>query len=280
MPQSPAKGKSRGQAAIGRQICLRCGQAGHWARNCPQAAGDSKKRKTEDASDEVMMVAGTEVFSLDKDDLEEDEPSRTAVQDGGASSVLGSSYSVRRYLMFLLKQGYDVSTIEAFHCDKGFRYGNSSVESTQKCILLPVVLGGKKLKVLTYVIQGTAPLLFGRPVLEQLEVSVDYGTRRMRWPGCSWHDIPLGPKGEHLLNLVEDDVGVLLDDKDYERILVPADYDNHIDFDNPIPLTEVVNRINGMVHQVQEEELREPQRPDGQVVTGPDAEELSMDVTV
>ena len=247
MPQGTAKGKSRGHAAIGRQICLRCGQAKHWARNCPQSSNEAKKRKTDEAADEVMMVAGAEMFSLDKDDLEEDEPARTAVQDGGASSVLGSSYSVRRYMMFLLEQGYDVNTIEAFYCDKGFRYGNSSVETTQKCILLPVVLGGRKLKVLTYVIQGTAPLLFGRPVLEQLQISVDYGMKRMRWPGCPWHEIPLGPKGEHLLNLVED-VGILLNDHDYERILVPTDYETHIDFENPIPLNEVVSHIDGLVH--------------------------------
>ena len=49
----------RGRVAIGRQICLRCGQAGHCARNCPSNGSADKKRKLE-ADDAVMMV--TEVY--------------------------------------------------------------------------------------------------------------------------------------------------------------------------------------------------------------------------
>ena len=79
--------KQRGQAAIGgRQVCLRCGQSGHWARNCPNGSSDPKKRRIGDGDgDEVMMVA--EVFAMDQDDMNEEEPMSHATQDGGASSV-------------------------------------------------------------------------------------------------------------------------------------------------------------------------------------------------
>ena len=106
------------------------------------------------------MVA--EVYAIDRDDGEEDDPLNHAVQDGGASSVLGSYHSVHRYLMHLLHNGYNLSDIEVFECDKGFRYGNSETEVTGRCILLPVVMGGRMMKVLTYLIQGTVPILFGR----------------------------------------------------------------------------------------------------------------------
>ena len=132
--------KSRGRAVVGRQVCLRRGQAGHWARNCPAANSGEKKRKIEGEPDEVMMV--TEVFAMDSLDDYEDEPLTEAVQDGGAGSVLASAYSIRRYLLYLISKGYDLNTIEVMRCKKGFKYGNSMTEMTDMCLLLPFVLGG------------------------------------------------------------------------------------------------------------------------------------------
>ena len=110
------KAAARGRAAnVGRQVCLRCGVAGHWARYCPSAATD-KKRKLEGAEDEVMMVSEVTlddtckdtkvaVFAMDCDDNDDDTQVCTTVQDGGAASVLGSMLHVRRYLRSLLETG-------------------------------------------------------------------------------------------------------------------------------------------------------------------------------
>ena len=234
--------KARGRAAVGRQVCLRCGQAGHWARNCPANGSGDKKRKVEENSDEVMMV--TEVFAMDQLDNDEDEPLNEAVQDGGAGSVLASVYSIRRYLLYLLAQGFDLNTIEAMRCKKGFKYGNSATETTDTCLLLPFVLGGRKLKVLCYVIGGTAPFLFGRPLLEKLGVTVDYENKSMKFPRGEWHPVPLGNKGEYMITLV-DDPAVLMDGNDFEEILVPDDYLNHVDIANPIAIDDVFGILDG-----------------------------------
>ena len=141
-PVPPSRGKARGQAALGRQICLRCDQAGHWARNC--ASGGDKKRKVDDNPDKVMMV---ETYALDEDDGNDVESSNLAVQDGGASSVLGSRQSIKKYTRYLVENGFDLTKIEVFGCRKLFRYGNSSTGTSNYCVLLPMVIGGKKLKV-------------------------------------------------------------------------------------------------------------------------------------
>ena len=246
--QMPAKGGgskagARGKAAVGRQVCLRCGQAGHWARDCP--AGE-KKRRLDPQAGEVMMVmdadptdgmdnhsrtyAMTPVYALDNDEDDDNQTCNRAVQDGGAASVLGSLLHVKRYLRHLLENGFPLDTLEVYACKKSFRYGNSATEATGLCVLLPVVMGGKKRQVLTYIIGGSCPILFGRPVLEKLEVTIDYKAGKMKWPGGSWQPISRGDRGEHQLVLAEDMATLLDETQDFEEILAPTDFETHVVF--------------------------------------------------
>ena len=125
-PVSKGKGpnpKGRAASALGKTLCLRCGQPGHWAKNCPQSA-DKKRRLEEPSPSDINMVMD-ETYRLDDDeDLDMDSDDK-AVQDGGAASVLGSRKAVRRYLRYLLEKGYNLHAIELYECKKTFTYGNS-----------------------------------------------------------------------------------------------------------------------------------------------------------
>ena len=90
-------------------------------RNCP--SNSEKKRKVDDNSDAAVMMV-EEHYDLAAED-EKDDTVNTAVQDGGAASVLGSRRYIRKYMPYLLENGYDVRKIDIFRCQKGFRYGNS-----------------------------------------------------------------------------------------------------------------------------------------------------------
>ena len=68
----------------------------------------------------------------------------------------------------------------------------------------------------------------------------------MKWPGCDWQPIPLGPRGEHQLELVED-MALLNSDVDYAKILAPDDHDNHVEFDNHVEVDDVLAFEDGFV---------------------------------
>ncbi|CAE6924520.1 GIP [Symbiodinium sp. CCMP2592] len=160
---------------------------------------------------EILMV---ETYALDEHDGLDLDSCGLTVQDGGAASVLGSRHSVKRYLSYLVERGFDLADLRIFACKKGFRYGNSQTEVAKMCVLLPVVLGGKK--------------------RQKLGITVDYQNKRMRWPGCEWQAIPCGHRGEHQLRLVENDA--LLDPNvEYSDILAPDDFEHHVDYLDPIP---------------------------------------------
>ena len=240
--RAPGKGKGvnpKGRAAsagfggTSKTLCLRCGQPGHWARNCPQAGSPDKKRKV-DMGEDINMVQ--ESYDLDNDDGDFESDDR-AVQDGGAASVLGSYKQIRRYLCFLVEKGFNIHDLKAYSCVKTFSYGNSQKETTQRCLFLPMFFGGKRIDVLTYIIKGEAPLLMGRPVLEELGLTVDYGSKSMRWPDKDWEPLEVGARGEHLLRLGKD----IRECRDHEpsMILTPHDFNEHIN--GELTMAELLN---------------------------------------
>ena len=81
--------------------------------------------------------------------------------------MLGSRYQIRKYVKYLLlKHGVGLEEVEVHPCRKGFRYGNSQLEETKICVVVPTYRGG-----VMYVIGGMAPILVGRPVLEKLQIA-------------------------------------------------------------------------------------------------------------
>ena len=184
-PPQKGSAKSRVKAFFGggRQLCLRCGAAGHQARNCPSQG--NKKRKHEDGDDPVHMVETTTMMDYFTD-IPEDIPSDVAVQDGGAASFLGSYVQIRKYLRYLVDLGYDITTVQIYRCKKGFKYGNSEKEIATTCLMLPIFAGHRRRHVLCYAVGGSCPILIERPLLEKLGLTVDYSKRKYKWNGQQW----------------------------------------------------------------------------------------------
>ncbi|CAJ1372449.1 unnamed protein product [Effrenium voratum] len=160
--------------------CLRCGQPGHWAAQCPQNSQPNSPNKRPKPAD--SMVAQEETAYLED---HVDQPYITGTQDGGASSVLCGHDVLMQLLTKLYHKGLPLEEIQFSRTNKSFRFGGDNSSISTWSVHLPVFMAGYKGRIQTFIVEGGTPLLIGRPVLEALKVKIDY---------CR-------PMGEYLLRL-------------------------------------------------------------------------------
>ena len=216
--KSKSKGKSKGSAwqtkgptiaARGQATkCLRCGQPGHWAAQCPQNSGKSspsrpalspaaKKPKTEGAA---MMV---------RDLVQSPKPGLPflsssgwfGIQDGGASSVVCGHDTLMQVIGDLMKRGVPQSNFHFTPANKTFGFGGDASRAANWAVRLPCWIGGKSGFMETFIVPGSTPLLVGRPILQALRVQMNFETGQMSINDQQWFEVPLGERGEYLLQL-------------------------------------------------------------------------------
>ena len=189
-------GKPPGKAADpkGRaktMTCLRCGQPGHFAAQCPAKSTSSPTSNKRPAPGPVeSMVRGHERHGV-------------TMLDPGASAFLCGFGPLRRYLEYLKACNFPIETIEFNRCCRKFCFGGDGESWSHWVVRLPMCIGGQHGRAQVFLVKGETPLLCGRPIIEALGIVLDFANKKIRFQDGCWTSATLGYHGEYLLPLWE-----------------------------------------------------------------------------
>ena len=218
----PVDPRARAKAAM---TCLRCGQPGHWAANCPQnASGSMKSGQKRPAPSTTEGMALQTTFKPDESamlifqDSNGSERPDCVMLDPGASAFLSGYGPFKRYLDHLKSIDFPVESIRMSKGRRRFQFGGGASLWSDWSAHLPTFIDGKYGTIEVFLLPGGTPMLCGRPIIEALGITMDFAQKRLRFGTSTWTDATLGRQGEYLWSLTAEHDTVYYDvsQPDYE----------------------------------------------------------------
>lgn len=123
------------------------------------------------------------------------------IQDGGASSVVCGHDVLMSIIDHMTARGVPLERFLFAATNKVFGFGGDANRHADWSVRLPVYIEGQAGYVETFIMEGSTPLLIGRPILQALNIKIDYNSNKISIRDGEWKDAEMGEKGEYLLCL-------------------------------------------------------------------------------
>ena len=150
--------------------------------------------------------------------------------DNGATSFVVGSQTLEKYLQQLKENNFDIETVKIFERAKAFRFGNDLTGRALGCAIVPMFFEGKYGQILVYILEGSTPFLFARPLMEELKLRIDFGKGRARWDEEAWFDVTKQDgTGHFVLDMLESYHEDLQNEKP-KYVLLPVDAASHVNY--------------------------------------------------
>ena len=116
-----------------------------------------------------------------------------------------------RYVDHLRALGYPVDGIEMQRTNRTFHFGGDHSTVSHWIAKVPMFINSAFGFAQAFIIKGETSMLMGRPIMEELGISVNFKQRTMMFEGHPWRPITMGLHGEYLMALTEDFDAELID---------------------------------------------------------------------
>ena len=212
-PPQKGSAKSRAQSVM-EQRCFRCGATDHMSSSCPKPPSSTRTSTTPSSSPSKKHKidgSGLMVRDLTTDDAVGPPPRFGSqgcfgIQDSGASSVVVGHNVLMQYIDYMYGRGVPADMFRFLATNKTFGFGGDTTRRSDWSCRLPVWIEGQHGFMECFVVDGSTPLLVGRPLLQAFRVQINYDTSQQSVMGSPWRNVVSGERGEHLLRL-DDGIG-------------------------------------------------------------------------
>ena len=161
-------------------ICRRCRSIYHWISDCPHNvslnSGKSSNSTFYSKNEEDIHIA---LFQSCSPASSEDQITSLVTEtfchgviDSGCSKTVAGKNWLDDYLGTLSEK--DIENIEYYESSAIFRFGDSNPVTSQGKAVLPVVMGGKKVRLETEIVKSDIPLLLSKDTMKAAKAQQDY----------------------------------------------------------------------------------------------------------
>jgi hypothetical protein len=102
--------------------------------------------------------------------------------------------------------------------------------------MLPVFFGHKHGEICCYIVPGGTPFLLARPIMEQLQLTLDFGHQRARWHEGEWFQVRRSHIGHYVIDLLEDYGKIYYSGREPDYVLIPDDFSSHVHEEKRAPV--------------------------------------------
>ena len=165
--------------------CSLCDSINHWRKYCPDRIKDHKTYSVESLdreysdkqpNEDEFMYEVHSSNTLSENDIEHGTLSSdtigVAVLDTGATKTVCGSIWLKQFTSTLCES--DKKLITQCYSNKLFKFGGGSILSSRACVRFPAVIGVKKVRFKTEVVEGDLPLLISRESLKSVGANLDF----------------------------------------------------------------------------------------------------------
>ena len=206
--------------------CFKCGRFGHAAAECPQQSKTSPSTSPKRAKTDSSTKTSGQAFIVR--DLAQAPPPPISeagwfgMQDGGASSLVCGHSVLMEIIVHMHSKGVPVERYVFYPSSKLFGFGGDAMRRAEWTVKLPIYVNGRSGLVECFVVDGSTPMLVGRPILKALKIKVDWENDLYSFDNGPWQPATLGQKGEFLIKF-DDGVTADSEGKEVQFDLVTAE---------------------------------------------------------
>eukprot|EP00435_Cladocopium_sp_Y103_P073850 s421_g45.t1 len=170
--EKAAQPSQRASAAL---QCLRCGQPGHFAANCPIKSKGFTPNKRQATEWMARHAEGAMVTFMDKHGTERVD---VALLDPGASAFSCGYGPMVRYIKHLEQLGFPINQILFYQCDRKFHFGGDAASMARWVVRMPMFINGRFGYAQVFMVPGETRCCAGGPSSNNLESLWTFQLRR------------------------------------------------------------------------------------------------------
>ena len=161
-------------------ICRRCRSIYHWISECPHNSTLSSNKENpancfySKNEDEVYIALLQSCIPKSQDQITDlvAETLCHGVIDSGCSKTVAGQHWLEDYLATLSEE--DLNNINYSKSEATFRFGDSEPVKSEGKAMLPVIIGGKQVKLETEIVKSDVPLLLSKNTMKSAKAKQDY----------------------------------------------------------------------------------------------------------